>query len=123
MGAGTITQMADRVSVLIEQRLGVRGDSLEEKLQRAGHRLPRRVRAAGRTLAEAAAMAQNPRLLMQVDEGRVAAAFDVCVRHLGSPKRGERRRSAVAAFLTSAGIAVAAATILAVAVAYWRGLV
>ncbi len=46
MGVVTITQMADRVSSLMEERLGARGRTLEEKLRSAGRKLPRKVRDA-----------------------------------------------------------------------------
>lgn len=60
MSAVTITQMADRVSALIEERLGVRGRGLEDKIRKAGRRLPKRVREAASYLAEAGQMAQIP---------------------------------------------------------------
>ena len=123
MSAVTITQMADRVSALIEDRLGVRGRSLGDKLHKAGRRLPRRVREAARYLADAAEMAQNPKLLVRVDEGEVATAYDTCLRHLNTQNRGERRKTALLGALASAAFGVLVVTVLVIALAYWRGLV
>ena len=83
MSAVTIQQMADRVAGLMEERLRVRGAGLTEKLRKGGRLLPRKVQAQAQILAQAATMAQNPKLLMQLDQGAVAQAYDVCVKHLG----------------------------------------
>ena len=82
MSAITIQQMADRVAGLMEQRLGVRGNGLAEKLRRGGRRLPRKVRAQAQELADYAEKAKNPKLLVQIDQARVAACYDGCLRHL-----------------------------------------
>ena len=74
MSAVTIQQMADRVAGLMEERLRIRGVGLAEKLRKGGRLLPRRVRVAAEFLAQAAAMAQNAKLLMQIDDGAVAGA-------------------------------------------------
>ena len=123
MSAVTIIQMADRVSALMEERLSVRGRTLEEKVRKAGRRLPRKVREAAAYLAEAGEMAQNPKLLVRVDEGDVAAAYDICLRHLGGVNRGERRKSALLGALASAAFGVLVVIVLAVGVIYWRGLI
>ena len=123
MSATTITQMADRVSSLIEERLGVRGRTLEERVRRAGRRLPRRVREAAEILAEASERALNPKLQVRVDEGRVADAYDICLRHLGRLNRSERRKAALVGMLASAAFAVLVVAVLAIAVIYWRGLI
>lgn len=87
MSAVTITQMADRVSALLEERLSVRGQTFDEKVRKAGRRLPRKVRDAATFLAAAGEMAQNPKLMAQLDQARVAAAYDICLRYLGGLRR------------------------------------
>ncbi len=37
--------------------------------------------------------AQNPKLLLQIDEAGVAEAYDICVRHLTAVDRAGRRRA------------------------------
>ena len=123
MSAVTITQMADRVSALIEERLGVRGRSLGDKLRKAGRRLPKRVREAAGYLAEASEMAQNPKLLVRVDEGDVAQAYDTCLRHLNRQNRADRRKTAVVGAAASAAFGLLVVVVLVIAVIYWRGLV
>lgn len=123
MGAVTIQQMADRVAGLLEERLHIRGGSLADKLARGGRRLPRRVRQAAEVLARAAQMAQNPKLLIQIDEGQVAEAYDRCLRYLG-PLGAKGRRwfilQSMVAQIVFGLIVVAAAALL---LARWRGLI
>lgn len=120
MGAVTIQQMADRVAALMEERLRIKGAGLSEKLAKGGGRLPRKVRAAAKNLAEWAFMSQNARLLVQVDEGKVAEAYDICVRHLGGLKR---RGSGPAQAVLSVVISLAVVAGLLAAVLKWRGYV
>ena len=123
MSAVTIIQMADRVSALMEERLSVRGRTLAEQVRKAGRRLPRKVREAAGYLAEAGEMAQNPKLLVRVDEGDVAAAYDICLRHLGGVNRGGRRKSALLGAAASAAFGIFVVMVLAIGVIYWRGLI
>ena len=84
MGAATIHAMTDRVAQLMEERLGIRGKDLADRLHRGGRLLPRTVRAAAGVLAEAQAMADSPKLSMRIDQAQIAAAYDTCLRHLSS---------------------------------------
>ncbi len=117
MGAVTITQMAGRVASLMEERLGIPGEGLEAKLQRGGRRLTPNVRAAAEALAMAAQKAQNPKLLLQVDEGQVAQDYDTCVRHL-TRLPPHRATLSVAASVTISLLAVATGVVAYLA---WRG--
>jgi len=121
MGAVTIQQMADRVAELMELRLRARGSGLAEKLARGGRALPRRVRAAAGTLAEAAQMAQNPKLLVQIDELRVAAAYDICLHYLGPLGRGARRKGAALDILATMAFSLVVVAALVIGVLVWRG--
>lgn len=123
MSAVTITQMADRVSSLLEGRLGARGKTLGDKVRKAGRRLPRRVRVAAAALAEAAEMAQNPKLLVRVDEAHVAQNYDIVVRHLGGIDRGALRRGAVMNFLASVAFSILIVGLGLLAFLIWRGYV
>ncbi len=123
MSAITITQMADRISALLEERLSVRGRTFSDKLRKAGRRLPRKVRLAATYLADAGEMAQNPKLLVRVDETEVAAAYDICIRHLRGVNRGERRKSAIVGAAASAAFGLFVVMLLAIGVIYWRGLI
>lgn len=115
-------QMADRVAGLMEERLRVRGSGLQEKLRKGGRLLPRRVRASAEVLANAAQMAQNPKLLLQVDHQQAAQAYDVCLRHLGrAGKRG--RGDGLVSVAASIAVSVLILALLVVGFLYWRGLI
>ncbi len=91
MSRTTITQMADRVSALMAERLKIKG-SLEAQVARAKRRLPRDVFAAGEAMVEAVKLSSNPKFLPRIDEEAVAIAYDILVRHLNGVGRGERRK-------------------------------
>ncbi|MDP4033830.1 MAG: hypothetical protein Q8P60_13450 [Pseudorhodobacter sp.] len=121
MGAATIGQMADRVSALMEERLRIRGRGLAEKLVKGKRALPRHVHAAGETLAQAALMSQNPRLLLQIDEQQVAEAYDICLRHLGRLGRGDRRKGMLLNMAASIAFSLLVLAGLVIGVLVWRG--
>lgn len=121
MSAVTLQQMAERVAGLMEERLRVRGRGLTEKLRKGGRLLPRKVRAAAETVAQAAVMAQSPKLLMQIDREAVAEAYDLCVRHLGGINRAERRKGMILNIAASMAFSVLVVAGFLLAVLYWRG--
>lgn len=121
MSAVTIQQMADRVAGLMDERLRARGNGLSEKLRKAGRLMPRKVRVAAESLAQAALMAQNPKLLRQIDESLVADAYDICVRHLGAIPAGYRRKSTIIGVVSSIAFSLLAVAGLVAVVLYWRG--
>lgn len=123
MGAATIEQMANRVAGLIEDRLHIRGDGLKEKIRKAGRRLPAKVLTEARFLETAALQARNPKLLMQIDEARVAQAYDVCVKYLTSVNPGAIRRAAILGRLTAIVFYLLIVAVLVFAVLYLRGFI
>ena len=84
MSVVTVQQMADRVAGLMEERMRVKGATLEAKLNRIDHRLPRNVRTAVAALAQATVMIRNPKMMHQVDDETVAIAYDICLRYLNT---------------------------------------
>lgn len=123
MSAVTIQQMAERVSALMEERLAVRGATLGDKLRKGGRLLPRRVRAAAGRLAVAGSYAQNPKLLLQVDEGAVSKDYDICVRHLTAINAGAGMRRMLGSMVTSMAFGLLVLGVAVIAVLKWRGFV
>ncbi len=121
MSAITIQQMADRVSELMETRLSVAGRGLSEKLKRGGRKLPRKVRVAATALAKSAELAQNPKLLLQVDPEAVAMNYDICLRHLGGLHKWDRRRAFAESWALSLITSLLVLAAIIVAVLRWRG--
>lgn len=119
----TVQQMADRVAQLMEDRLRIRGSGLPEKLRRGGRYLPRRVRAEARYLADAAEKARVPKLQLQLDHPKIAAAYDRCVRHLKPLGQGARRWAMLVGAVTSVGVTVFVTGALLLCVLVWRGFV
>jgi len=109
MGAGTIQQMADRVAALMDEKLHVRGRTLGDRLRKGAGKLP--------------AQAQHPRLLVQIDDARVARAFDACLRYLNGVDRKARHRAMLAAMASSIAFSLFVVAVLFLAVLFWRGLV
>lgn len=123
MSAVTIQQMADRVAGLMEQKLGVGGKGLAVKLRRAGRRLPKNVRVAAEVLVQASEMAQSARLMHRIDDGLVAEAYDICVKHLGGAHGPDRRRGVAAGIGASIAFSLLVVAGLVLAVLVWRGLI
>lgn len=121
MSAVTIQQMAERITALMEQRLRIKGKGLHEKLRKGGRLLPRRVRTAANQLADAAERSQNPKLLLQIDEAAVVAAYDICSKHLSKIDAGHRRASGMLRTATSIVISLVVVVTLVVLVLRWRG--
>jgi hypothetical protein len=118
-----IQQMADRVAGLMEQRLKISGQGLEEKLRKGGKLLPRNVRAAAQRVAEASILAQNPKLLTRIDQEAVAKAYDTAVRYLTRLGAKDRRIGAVLNFAASVAFSLLIVAALVFAVLRWRGFV
>ncbi|MDR5653111.1 hypothetical protein [Ruixingdingia sedimenti] len=121
MGYATVQQMADRIAALMESRLNVGGRGLPEKLRRGGRRLPRRVRREAEYLAEVSVLAQNPRVQLMLDDARIAAAYDVCLRHLNGIGAAERFWAAVLGITGSLAFALLVVAGLVIGVLVWRG--
>ncbi|MCZ8080293.1 MAG: hypothetical protein RSE12_17650 [Fuscovulum sp.] len=76
-----ILQKANRISELLEERLGVKGPSLEARLGRAGRVLPSEARQAGWRIALAERKAKLGDLA-GIDEYSFDDDYRTCLRHL-----------------------------------------
>ncbi|VDC33085.1 hypothetical protein [Pseudogemmobacter humi] len=123
MSAVTIRQMADRVEGLLSERLGARGRDFEAKLRHSGRKLPRRVRAAAKSLARAAEMARNPKLQAQLDEGDVARDYDICLRHFSAGGSGAWFRGVVGRVAASVGFSLLVVGLGFAGWLLWRGYI
>jgi hypothetical protein len=121
MGAVSIQQMAERVSGLLTERMHVKGQDLEDKVHRAGRRLPRKVRHAAQELATAAENSYNPKLLLQINEEDVAENYDICQKYLGGLNKGHKLRGVLLGLSTSILFSLVVVAGLFVAVLVWRG--
>lgn len=121
MSAITVQQMADRVAELMENRMQVRGKGLAAKLQNSGRDLPRDIRAHAEFLVEASAMAKNPKLLPQVDEPKVAEAYNSCLRHLTAISRRDRRKAMARSIGANIAFSLLVVCALLITVLVWRG--
>ena len=101
------------------ERLPVGGRDLAERTRKAGRLLPRRICREAQYLAEAAALARNPKLRKLVDPQRVARAHLACTRYLQGIDIAERRRTYFLSVLGSVGFAVFAIGAVFVAVLVW----
>jgi hypothetical protein len=113
MGAITIQQMAERALRLMDEAGGQRGGTAALRLKRAARHLPRDVRRAAERLARAASEAEDPKLLLRIDEAQVAADYDLLLFHL------TRHPSRLRAVAQSVGRALLVSCALLGGVALW----
>lgn len=121
MSMVAVHQMVERVSQLLEEKLGLGGRDMATKLRRGSRLLPRKVRDAAGRLARADEKAKNPKLRSQIDMGRVAQDYDICVRHLSAIDTVSRRRGAFMSMVESVGIGILIFGIGAIGLAWWLG--
>ena len=113
-----ILQKAERISELLEERVGVKGGTLEAGLRRARPYLPYEARAAGRRMIAAGRLAQRGGIV-NVDAHRFDDDYRVLLRHIQSIEPGARRRGfSFRRFLMGGASALASGALLGVGLAY-----
>ncbi|MCF2905297.1 hypothetical protein L0666_09870 [Octadecabacter sp. CECT 8868] len=93
MTSATIHRQSDEVRTLIEERLRVKGRTLEKALAKAGRLLPKWAQREGTYLVHAEQYLGHPKLRLMIDEAKVAKAHQTLVEHLKSIDPKERRKT------------------------------
>ena len=93
MIGGQAENHAEEVRLLIEDRLGIKGKTLERAVARAGRLLPKWAQRDARYLAQAEQLMGHPKLRLMVDEAKLTKARAALVEHLKSIDPAERRKT------------------------------
>jgi len=75
---------AREVSALLQDRLRIKGRSLERQVARLGRRVPPRVRRDAAYLARAETLTQHPKLAQMIDAEQVKRAGENVIAHLSA---------------------------------------
>ncbi len=117
----TAAHMAEEISDLLRERLGVRGRDLQTLLRRARRKLPRHVRRAIAQIGEAAQLEAHPKLARRIDRAALEAAWQRARAHLQAQNRRSNRADILIGALASGAFALLASAALLVAALRWRG--
>lgn len=119
--AMTMQQMVDDVRAAFEAKLLVRGASLDAQIRKAGRLLPRSVRRDATYLAQAAVLAQNPKLARMVDIAKAGRARRNVLVYLDGVDRVAQRRNAAFNMLASIAFALLVTGVILLFVLVQRG--
>ena len=67
-------------------------------------------------------MAQVPKLYLQMDAEKIAADYDICLRHLGAVQAGTRGKTLMVTMASGVAFSLLAVAVLVLVVVWWRGL-
>ena len=112
-----VLQKAARISELLEEKVGVKGVSLEAQLGRARRILPRDARLACWRIAEAERRAQRGGIV-DVDARLFDDDYRMALRHLQALEPGSLRSAVLRAVLTGGATALASGVMLGVGLVY-----
>ena len=121
MSAISIQKMADRVSEMMESRLSIKGQRLDDKLRRSSGKMPRNVVRAASELSRASDLAHNPKLLLQMNSSVIARYYDTCMRYLAGAQKWRHRWAIAESWLLSVVTSLGISALLMFALLYWRG--
>lgn len=107
----------------LQEKLGVKGRSLEHALARAGHRLPRRLRARGQEIVAAQKLAAHPKLARQIDGAAVRDAYDGLSAHLGQIDVADRQKGKMLSLAGSIAFNLLVVSAGFMVWLWWRGYV
>ncbi|WP_400082589.1 hypothetical protein [Yoonia sp. R78084] len=121
--AETMRQLVDEVRAALQDKLRVRGRTLEKQLRRAGRQLPRHVRNDATYLAQAVALSDNPKLARMIDMAKAKKAHRNILAHLETVDIGAQRRNAALNMLASVMFALLVTGVLLLGVMWLRGFI
>lgn len=112
-----ILQKSGRIAELLEDRVGVKGPSLEVRLARARHVLPREARAAADRIVKAERKAKGGGLV-EIDALRFDDDYRLCLRHLNELRPEAVNHGLMIGLLQGGLTALMAGVLLGVGLAY-----
>lgn len=101
-----ISERTGRMRAGLSKAYGIRSDTLGGSVEKAGRRLPVRVRQRLEPLIAAEAMGGNPKLLRRMDLRQIKAGERALIRHLKTVDRAAARRAAVTDWALRMGVSV-----------------
>jgi hypothetical protein len=123
MSKDLLQTQVKEVEGLMTTQMRVRGKTLETQLRKAGRRLPKRLRREGAYLAQAATLAQNPKLVRMVDAERATKAHRLLVEHLKTLDPADALKGRILALLGSISAVLILVFVEVVYVLLQRGFV
>lgn len=118
-----INTKAHTIEALLQERLRLRSDGLEQGLRRAGRRLPRRLRDQGEVLVKASQLAGHPKLARRIDEQKVQSAYDGLKDHLSTIDPAVVRKERLLDLGATIGFYIIAAFAALICWMWWAGYV
>lgn len=118
-----ISAKATELCTLLADKLSLTHGGLEDRLRRAGRRLPARIRAQARIVTEAEALSVHPKLARRIDPDAVGRAFAEVRAHLRAIDAGYLRRGAWLGMLGGLAFNLLLFAVLALAFLRWRGVI
>jgi hypothetical protein len=119
----SLEQMIAGVVSDLRAKLGVRGKDLASALNKARHRLPRRIYQLGLTLVAAEPLAGHPKLSLTLDQKALESAAQEISAHLAEIDLAERRKDWWLGALGALSFNLILTAILVIAFLRWRGIV
>lgn len=116
-----INGQAEALRLQMQTRLGLKANSFEQGVKRAGRRLPRRVRRAADVILAAQALGGNPKLERQVDPTAFKAACREISLHLDRVDLAEERKDRLLRLAALIALQVLVVIALFVVWVWWRG--
>lgn len=118
-----IAQQAQQISQLLAERCGIKGPTLAAQLAKTRRALPRRLRRDARSVAEAAELAAHPKLGRQIDPAPVLQAADRVIAHLQDIDLARLRMDRLLWTLGKISFVLIVVFVLAVYLAWSRGMI
>lgn len=123
MTGGQVDKYAREVSALLEERLRIRGRSLEHQINRAGRLLPKAVQREARYIVQAARFMTHPKLRLMIDTAKVEKAHKTVVTHLRTIDPKERAKTRLLGILGVASFNVILVVAALIGYLIWGGYV
>ena len=123
MNTDDISAKSEELCALLADKLSLRRGTLDQRLRRAGRRLPARIRQQGMLIAEAEAMAAHPRLARRIDHAALERAHAEVRAHLRGIDPADRRRGVILGMLGGLAFNILLFAALVLAFLRWQGMV
>ncbi|MEL6683125.1 MAG: hypothetical protein AAFQ09_10845 [Pseudomonadota bacterium] len=118
-----LQKQAEQISTLLDQKLRARGKSLQAQMNKAGRRLPKKLRADLTRIIDAQDVAAHPKFAHRADFKSALQGGDRIIAHLEKINRWEQFKDRWLGILGAVSAALIVTFILVVYVLVQRGLV